>query len=90
MLLANRSDASEVFENSHTTEPLLEFGWVQLICSFAKACVGPKVIAVARTILEKAFILSSVRKKVWGTQSKSLLNYSSINCASLDPHGRFV
>jgi hypothetical protein len=56
MLLANRSDASEVFENSHITEPLLEFDWVQLIRSSAKTCVAPKVIAVARTILEKAFI----------------------------------
>ena len=56
MLLANRSDASEVFENSHITGPLLEFDWLQLIRSSAKACVAPKVIAVARTILEKAFI----------------------------------
>ena len=54
--LANRCDASEVFENSYITVPLLEFDWVQLIRSSAKACVAPKVIAAARTILEKAFI----------------------------------
>ena len=84
ILLANRCDGSEVVENSHITEPLLEFGWVQLICWFAKACVVPKVIAVARTIFEKAFIFSSIRKKGWGwTQSESLFELL-INSATLD------
>jgi hypothetical protein len=78
ILLANRCDGSEVVENSHITEPLLEFGWVQLICWFAKACVVPKVIAVARTIFEKAFILTSLRKKILGVgYNPNPSNYSS-------------
>jgi hypothetical protein len=51
---------------------------VQLICSFAKASVAHKVIAVARTIFEKAFILTSLRKKFLGVgYNPNPSNYSS-------------